>query len=537
MSNRYSPTGIQGGIDEYKGVWSTEQITHLLKRTMFGANPDDINYFKSKTLNQAVDELLQPQILPDPPLNFYDTAEYKDPQGIKFGETWVNAIYGDGTVNSRRRASYKYWWVMQMTNQKRNIHEKMVLFWHNHFSTEMNEVDDARYVYLYNTVLRKNALGNFKDFVRQITLDPAMLKYLNGRLNTKNAPDENYGRELQELFTIGKGAGSKYTEDDVKAAAKVLTGYGINGDKMTFTTNVNNHDTSDKKFSAFYNNTIIKGIAGANFDKELDDMLTMIFSVEEVSKFICRKFYQYFVYYDLTPAVEKDIIEPLAKIFRDNKFEIKPVISALLKSQHFFYPNVYGSTIKSPLDLVIGTLREFNIQFPSPTTYLQEYYNLFGEVVRQGQIMQQDIGDPPNVAGWPAYYQEPLFYEIWVNSDTYPKRNQYTDSLILNGFTKNGRKIQLDVIAFAKKLVNPDDPNLLIAQSLEILYKIPVSKELIEQVKKDILLSGQSTDYYWTELWNTMIQKPNDTNNLNMVTTRLRNLYKYLLALPEYQLT
>ena len=263
---------------------------------MFGANPDDINYFKSKTLNQAVDELLQPQILPDPPLNFYDTAEYKDPQGIKFGETWVNAIYGDGTVNSRRRASYKYWWVMQMTNQKRNVHEKMVLFWHNHFSTEVNEVDDARYAYLYNTVLRKNALGNFKDFVRQITLDPAMLKYLNGRLNTKNAPDENYGRELQELFTIGKGAGSKYTEDDVKAAAKVLTGYGINGDKMTFTTNVNNHDTSDKKFSAFYNNTIIKGIAGANFDKELDDMLTMIFSVEEVSKFICRKFYQYFVY-------------------------------------------------------------------------------------------------------------------------------------------------------------------------------------------------------------------------------------------------
>lgn len=536
MSNRYSPTGIQGGIDEYKGEWSTPQITHLLKRTMFGSTPDDVKYFKTKTLSQTIDELLSTPVLPLPPVNFYDTADYKDPQGIKFGETWVNAIYGDGTVNSRRRASYKYWWVMQMANQKRNIHEKMVLFWHNHFATEINDYDDARYGYLHNSVLRKNALGNFKDFVRQITLDPAMLKYLNGRLNTKNAPDENYGRELQELFTLGKGPGSKYTEDDVKAAARVLTGFGINSDRLTHTFNVNNHDSTDKKFSAFYNNTVIKGVANASFDKELDDMLTMIFAVEEVSKFICRKFYQYFVYYDLTPTVEKDVIEPLAKIFRDNKFEIKPVIATLLKSQHFFDPNVYGANIKSPLDLIIGTLREFNVVFPSPTTFLQEYYNLFGEVARQGQIMQQDIADPPNVAGWPAYYQSPLFYEIWVNSDTYPKRNQFTDTIIQNGYTKNGKKIQIDVVAFAKKMENPDEPNLLISQSLEILYKVPVSTELIQQVKKDILLSGQSSDYYWTELWNTMIQKPSDTNTLNMVTTRLRNLYKYLLALPEYQL-
>jgi uncharacterized protein (DUF1800 family) len=305
---------------------------------------------------------------------------------------------------------------------------------------------------------------------------------------------------------------------------------------LTYAINIGNHDSTDKKFSAFYNNTVIKGVAGASFDTELDAMLNMIFAVDEVSKFICRKLYQYFVYYDLTASVEKDVIEPLAKIFRDNKFEIKPVLSALLKSQHFFDPNVYGAVIKSPLDLVVGTIREFNVAFPSPTAFVQEYYNLFGEMMRQGQIMQQDIGDPPNVAGWAAYYQAPLFYEIWVNSDTYPKRNQYTDTFITNGFTKNTKKIQLDVVAFAKKMANPNDPNKLIAQSLDILYKVPVSAELVQQVKKDILLSGQSTDYYWTELWDTMIAKPTDTNTLNMVTTRLRSLYKYLLALPEYQL-
>ena len=536
MSNRYSPSGIQGGIDEYKGEWTTAQISHLLKRTMFGSSPDDIAYFQKKTVSQTVDELLQAQAAPVPPLNFYDTADYKDPQGIKFGETWVNAIYGDGTVNNRRVASYKYWWVLQMANQKRNINEKMVLFWHNHFATETNIVDDARYMYVHHTVLRKNALGNFKDFVKQITLDPSMLKYLNGRLNTKNAPDENYGRELQELFTIGKGAGSKYTEDDVKAAARVLTGYNYNGTTISYTFTSGNHDTTDKKFSAFYNNTVIKGGTGAAGEKELDDMLTMIFSVEEVSKFMCRKLYQYFVYYDISASVEKEVIEPLAKIFRDNKYEVKPVLSALFKSQHFYDLNVYGSMIKSPLDLLVGTIREFNVAFPSATDFVQEYYNLFGEIVRQGQIMQQNIGDPPNVAGWAAYYQSPNFYEIWVNSDTYPKRNQYTDTFITNGFTKNTKKIQIDVIAFAKKLTNPNDPNKLIAQSLDILYKIPVTNDLVLQVKKDILLSGQSTDYYWTELWDTMIAKPNDTNTFNMVTTRLRSMYKYLLALPEYQL-
>ncbi|MDZ7936730.1 MAG: DUF1800 domain-containing protein [Emticicia sp.] len=536
MSQFYSQKAIQGGIDEYKGEWKIAQISHLLKRTMFGSSPDDIAYFQKKTLSETIDELLADPAPIEPPLNFYDTATYKDPQGIKFGETWVNAIYGDGTVNSRRRASYKDWWLIQMATQKRNIHEKIVLFWHNHFATEINEFNDARFAYLHNTVLRKYALGNFKEFVMQITLDPAMLRYLNGRLNTKNAPDENYARELQELFTVGKGIDSKYTEDDVKAAARVLTGYGINNDRMVYTFNLNNHDTGDKKFSAFYNNTIIKGGNTAAAERELDDMLTMIFAVEEVSKFICREFYQFFVYYDITPTVEKDIIEPLAKIFRDNKYEIKPVLEALFKSQHFFDANVYGAMIKSPLDLIIGTVREFNVAFPSPKDFLQEYYNLFGELVRQGEIMQQNIGDPPNVAGWPAYYQAPMFYGIWTNSDTYPKRNQFTDTFVNSGFAKNGRRIQLDVVAFAKKMPTPNDPNRLISDSLEILYEIPISTELTQQLKKDILLSGQSTDYYWTELWDTMISKPNDTNTRNMVTTRLRNLYKYILALPEYQL-
>ncbi|CAH0995070.1 hypothetical protein EMA8858_01190 [Emticicia aquatica] len=537
MSNPYSQSSTRAEINTYNGEWTKVQICHLLKRTMFGATVEDIAYFKEKTLDQTVDELLQNQDLPLPPLNYYETADYKDPQGIKFGETWVNAAFGDGTVNFKRNSAYKYWWIMQMRTQKRSIREKMILFWHNHFATEVDVINDARYAYLYNLVLRKNALGNFKDFVKEITLDPAMLKYLNGRYNTKDAPDENYARELQELFTIGKGFDAKFTEDDVKAAAKILTGFRINSDTKTYSFSASKHDTTDKKFSAFYNNTVVKGISGENGEKELDELLAMIFKVDEVSKFICRKLYQFFVYYDITTTVEKNVIEPLAKVFRENNYEIKPVIATLLKSQHFFEPNFYGAIIKSPLDLVIGTLREFNVEFPSTKTNLYEYYSLHGDMMRQAEGMQQAIGEPPNVAGWPAYYQAPNFHEIWINSDTYIKRNQFTNTIIKNGFPKNGLRMQVDVIAFAKKLENPSDPNKLVSQSIEILFKTAVSSDLIKQLVKDILLSGQSSDYYWTELWDKMIQSPTDKTTLQMVTNRLRDLYKYLLGMPEYQLS
>lgn len=532
-----STRNILSGLEEYKGEWGTTQITHLLKRVMFGAKQADINYFKTKTLSQTIDELLTPQPTPDPPINNYQTADYIDPTGVLAGATWVHFPYGDGTVNGRRRASYKSWWLQQMFYQNRSIHEKMILFWHNHFATEIDTVDDARFAYTHHTVLRKNALGNFKQFVREITLDPAMLRYLNGNRNTKNAPDENYARELQELFTLGKGPDSKYTEDDVKAAAKILTGFNIDGTKIVNTFNANNHDITDKKFSSFYDNAIIKGRTTNNGLDELDELLNMIFKKEEVSKFICRKIYQFFVHYDLNEVNEKNIITPLAEIFRKNNFEIKPVLMSLFKSQHFFDEQLYGSSIKPPLELIIGTLREFDTVLPDRKTDYVSVYSLFSEVQRLGSIMQQDIGDPPNVAGWPAYYQQPVFYEAWVNTDTYPKRNQFTDTMVLTGITRNTKKIQLDVVAFAKRLQTPNDPNKLIAESLDILYKIPISKELIDQLKKDILLSGQSTDYYWTELWDAMITKPSDTNTLKMVTSKLQNLYKYILSLPEYQLS
>jgi hypothetical protein len=147
----------------------------------------------------------------------------------------------------------------------------------------------------------------------------------------------------------------------------------------------------------------------------------------------------------------------------------------------------------------------------------------------------QNLGDPPNVAGWPAYYQTPQYYELWVNTDTLPKRNQFTDIMIGSGYTRNGKKILIDAVEFTKTLPNPSDPNQLITDVLDIIFQMELSQATRNQLKKDFLLSGQDQDYYWTNAWNAYIFNP-VTTNYNIVNTRLRGLYKYFMNLAEYQL-
>lgn len=310
---------VTSGIKRLKGKLNTEQATHLLKRTMFGAKKEDLPHFAGKSVKKAVKTLIRTEYpIPGPPLNTYNDDKYMDPE-IPAGQTWTGSQKYDGMNNGRRRNSYKSWWFGLMLNQDRSIREKMVLFWHNHFVTESNTVDNARFCYQYNATLRQFALGNFRDMVKAITLEPAMLRYLNGYANSKKAPDENYGRELQELFTIGKGPGSHYTEGDVKAAARVLTGYTINYKTFTYSYDPNRHDEGDKQFSAFYDNHLIRGSKGKEGANELDELLNMILSREEVSRFICRKLYRFFVYHIIDEGTEQNVITPLAALFREKK--------------------------------------------------------------------------------------------------------------------------------------------------------------------------------------------------------------------------
>lgn len=525
------------GLAPYTGTWGTREVTHLLKRTMFGASLADVNYFKTKSLAQTIDELVNAPVNPPlPPVNNY-SATIADPD-VPAGETWVNAPHSKtAQINNLRAASLISWWTGLQLNQGRSITEKMVLFWHNHFVTQRPNINPPAYLYKYNALLRTHALGNLQSFVKQITVNPAMLVYLNGNVNVKGAPDENYARELQELFTMGKGPNSLYTEDDVKAAAKILTGYKDDLANQSYIFNPNKHDTGDKQFSAFYNNTVIKGMTGADGEKELDALLAMLFQQEEVALFICRKIYRFFVYYAIDAATEANVIVPLAAIFRNNKYDIKPVLTALFSSEHFFDVLNMGCVIKSPIDFTIGLCREYGVVFPDQQTNYVEAYGLWQFVFTLSRDMNQELGDPPNVAGWPAYYQEPQYHELWINSDTLPKRNKFSDNMIDKGYTKNGKKIVIDPLAFAATLPAPGDPNLLISDSLNLLYRIEVSQATKDYLKKQILLSGQTNDSYWTTAWDTYINDPTNTANKNIVLTRLKALYKYMMDLSEYQLS
>ena len=527
----------ESGLTPYSAEWNKKLATHLLKRTMFGAKKADIDYFKNKTMSEAVSELINTAIpAPNPPVNNYSSTN-ADPD-IAAGATWVNApsAGASGTISNNRRYSLQSWWLGLQINQARSLEEKMVLFWHNHLVTEYPGLD-PRHLYTYNVTLRKNALGNFKTMIKEITLNAAMLVYLNGNKNTSGAPNENYGRELQELFTMGKGPNSLYTESDVQAAAKVLTGFSYNNTTFKYTFTSSKHDSSNKKFSAFYGNTIITGRTGASGEFELDDLLDMLFRQEELSKFICRKIYRFFVYYQIDDTIEANVITPLAKIFRDNNYEIKPVLLALFKSEHFYDNLNIGCSIKSPQDLLVGLCREFNLVFPNAETNYVEAYALWRVIILAAKDMGQEMGNPPNVAGWAAYYQEPQYHQLWINSNSLPLRNKFTDTIITNGFTKNSKKIIIDPIAFADNLENPSDPNLLIDESLELLFMIPLTQTSKDYLKTQILLSGQSSDSYWTTAWNNYKAAPTNTSYKNIVFIRLQSLYKYLMAISEYQLS
>ncbi|NCI45438.1 DUF1800 domain-containing protein [Sediminibacterium soli] len=523
-----------GGLTQYSGAWTENETIHLLKRTLFGATRSDIDYFRSRGFLAAVDEILNPTApLPAPPVKEYTSVT---DAAIIGGNTWVNDTNSDGTLNSQRRASFKKWWMGVMLRQDRSIREKITLFWHNHWATESSVIGNAQYVYNHHNLLRTMSLGNFRQMARAITTDPAMLVYQNGQLNTRQAPDENYGRELQELFCVGKGPGSQYTEDDVKAAARVLTGWRIDPATGTAFFTEARHDTGSKTFSSFYNNTVIQGKTGpTGGDEEINALLDMIFSTQEVARYICRRIYRWFVYYDIDAMVEANIITPLANLFRNSNYEIKPVLDTLLKSEHFFDVLAKGCQIKSPVDLVVSMCREFNVTFPPAADYLSSY-GMYAYLVNQVTVMQQNIGDPPDVSGWKAYYQAPQYYEIWINSDTLPKRNQFTDTMAANGYTYNGHRINIEGAEFAKTLSNPGDPNKLIDDILTILYRIDISAASKTQLKTDILLGGQSSDYYWTGAWNTYITNPGDMANTTTVKNRLRDLLKYFMDLAEYQL-
>ena len=532
------------GLNPYTGAWTENETMHLLKRLCFGAPREQVLAFNSLSYTQAIDQLLNTLNTGanmGEPIKTYSTDTISTPAtdpdwAVPVGRTWVNASTNSGSVNYYRRESVRTWWFNTLINQPDSIEEKMILFWSTHFTIEFDIVNTGTLCYDYLKTLRQYALGNFKAFTKVITLNPAMLIYLNGYQNTKSAPDENYGRELQELFTLGKGIGSQYTESDVKAAARVLTGYQVNRTTVTSFFTPNRHDSNPKQFSAFYGDLIInRPVAQAQL--EVDDLLNMIFANDEVAKNICRRLYRFFVYDDITADTETNIIIPLAETFRTNHYEIKPVLDQLFKSEHFFDVLQFGAMIKSSADFTVGMIRECKMRFPpkSNPQLLYRHLSFIGSTFMTS--LEQTLGDPPNVSGYPAYYQTPLFDRIWINTDTFSKRQNLVNILVNSSYNNGGFKLYFNVVDFAKRMSNPSDPNQLVLDFNKYLLRRTLSQGLRDTIKTDILLTGQITDGYWTSAWIAYTSAPENLNNFSVVNGRLKTLAQYFLSkLEEYQL-
>ncbi|MES2518822.1 MAG: DUF1800 domain-containing protein [Bacteroidota bacterium] len=558
-------------LNPYGQPLTAAQAAHLLRRATFGPTQTEINNFTGLDATTAIQNLISAiNYIPSPPVDLNETQ-------TTAGQEYVSSVY-DSTLgrNFDFRYYYKYWWINMMAKQggSPSIIDKMTLFWQNHFVTTEATVDEYRAIYKYFMKVRSKSLENFKDFVRDITNDPAMLKFLNGNDSTKGTPNENYARELQELFVVGAkdfAGNSNYTENDVKAAARVLTGWRYRYFYTNGTTFVDSyftltrHDTTPKLFSSSYpdpvNPTLGTTIStpasipvGYNNvgEVEIDDLLNMLFRHPETPKFICRKLYRFFVNPNVTQDIETNVIIPLANIFKSQDsttgktFEIKPIIQKLLSSEHFYDVANLGAIIKSPAEFVIGAYRFFN--FPVPTidsanlinsiknhrTYAQYIYDRMNE-------MQMAILDQPTVFGYDAYFQTG-YSRNWINTSQIGLRNSFTDKLVTGRTLVTGITplvtIKIDMLAMVDKPTTATYNVTDAANVVELVTTNLLATALTANQKTfltDTIMLALQPRTSWTSQWNTYKTTPNTTNT-NTVKTKLENLMKYLLRMAEYSI-
>ncbi|HTL08096.1 MAG TPA: DUF1800 domain-containing protein, partial [Chitinophagaceae bacterium] len=493
-----------------------------------------------------IDNPVQPSTSP---VNNY--TQGVDSGGVAFGASWIDAKLPDPVDppppaasirtplnNNRTNNSFKPWWMGQIINQRTHILEKITLFWANHFGTDTANNNRPKAIYQHYKILRTYGLTNFKDLLKQVTIDPHMLYFLSGNNSSKPTPNENYARELQELFTVGKGPDSHYTEDDVKAAAKVLSGWQVPAQSSTDGTYTSvftpsRHDTTVKTFSSFYG-TPPNNVIQPNGINEVDDLLTMILKTNECAKYIVRRLYTWFVYYKITPEIEANVITPLASVFRDSNYSIPAVLKALFKSEHFFDPFNYGGIIKSPVDLYAGLVRECGITLAAaPVDIMYSHWKFFSDRC-SGE--GQSLGDPPNVAGWPAYYvAETKFYETWMSPATIQTKARNLQAYSSkNGFKIGSLTLKIDAAAFLKQFTVSEGGNAdtVIEKFNRYLLPMDLTPTQIAFLKGKLVPPGEP-DSYWTGQWNNYLTSP--ATNM-AVAAILQDIVIYITGLAEYYL-
>lgn len=528
----------------YSGVWSKMLAAHLLRRTTLGPTQAQIDAAFSDGVDLAVENILQSSILTDEPVTWHP-GETIAPQG----ETWVDKFMTpdpllEDQVNAARQKSLFSWTAGRMNKEQlgaANITEKMVFFWQNHFGIQ--QVRDDRLNYNYFKTLEANAIGNFKTVVESITINGAMMKFLDTASNTKWSPNENYARELLELYSIGKGLQtgpgdySNYTEDDILSGARILTGWKVR-ENMSSTANPyiefepNLHDTDPKQLSYHFNNMILFN----DDENEYKNFIDAIFSKEETAYHICRKLYRYFVSTELTEQIEATVIDTMAQTMISNNYEIRPVLAQLFKSEHFYDSTIIGSHLKAPYEFIFSMLNP-TLSFPS---HNEEGNNVIWNILyNAASVMDQNWYVAPSVAGWPAYYVKPGYMQLWLNSATIDRRFWLVSLLtehstgISDDVTGTVYSFKIDALAFVDQLQTPSDGVAVIEQMCNLFFARPLL-----QTKKDRLLNILSDflpAFEWTLQYNEYLSNTHDPVLREPVKQRVEAVLSEIFKLPEFQ--
>lgn len=552
------PSELMASLNPITGQLGIQKATHLLRRATFGPNIQAISDFSNLTAAAAFQTLIQPQVEPELPIDWLTGTDWVHPN-VQHPDRFNSAL-SDFTC---------HWWLDNMRVSGNNLTERMVWFYHTHFPIIISRIEShPQFSVDYLRLLRFYALGNYKALTKALCIDNGMLIHLDGNLNVKGVPQENFAREFLELFSVGKGPElslgdyTNFTEQDVQAATKVFTGWGIDPTFQTLDPETNlptgkvksgngtvssQHNSSVKTFSSAFANTQITPSEVVGSDSsvdsvytELDDFITMVFNSPHTAIHLCRRIYREFVYFDITPEIENDIILPLADVLRVNDYNVISVLEVLLQSEHFYdldstptSDDNIGAIIKSPADLVIGTLRLFEMEVPSKETSLELHYALYDQL--KSQLFEQGLEffEPYDVAGYDPYFQFPDFQRYWISSNYLANRYKFAEYLVTGFNDQTGNVLlKLDVVDFVKtKCTNPTDATELLVELVQWMFPVELDSARFNYFRDAVLLD-QLSAANWTTEWTNFEATNSDVN----VRPQLESLLVALMQSPEYQL-
>ncbi|MEM1125732.1 MAG: DUF1800 domain-containing protein [Bacteroidota bacterium] len=515
-----APAVTHTSLTPAQRVLSQAEAHHLLRRIQHNAPPGAVAALTGQPIETVVGSLVAEAVALDP----VPEPDWIDTPIPSRNDAEAFQAFIENNTLWLTETRYNAWtWLLS-----RGLRERMTLFWHDHFATEAQIYQLASFAFRYLALLREHAFGNFQTFVHAVGTDAAMLLYLNGNQNERSAPNENYARELLELFTMGPtrpDGTPNYTDvgevpsgqSDVEMVARALTGWVIDG------------TTLDVLFLPFRHDDGPKTIFGQTGPYGYDEVIDLLFRerTEAIAYFICAKLYQDLVY----ETVNEEVVEAMAALFIERGFEIRPVVEALLMSEHFYDPALIGAQIKSPTDVLVGFLRETGTEAPLEIQRILT----FG-----GFLLDQNLLDPPNVAGWPGYRD-------WVDTSTLPLRWLLTEYLLF------GAEVMppLDLVPMALDLHDPAQPGAvfylaeamathLLAVPLDTV-QLEVSDEpftgnLVDNPIPDDILQGPPHRLALTKVMLAGVPWYEWDLSIALANNYLLLFTRYLIQLPEYQL-